>query len=61
MLPLGSMFNDLSGDFPELRAARRARREYLACVVLAILLPAILYGLFVLINTPAPVPVPPAS
>ncbi|WP_370399391.1 hypothetical protein [Sulfitobacter sp. JB4-11] len=57
MLPLGGIFNDLSGDFPELRAARRARREYLACLALAILLPAVLFIIFALTNTPTPPPV----
>lgn len=50
MLPLSGIFNDISADFPELREARRAYREYIACLIATLLLPAILFGLFVLLN-----------
>lgn len=50
MVPLSGVFNDLSADFPELRKARHAHREYIACLIVALLVPAILLGLFVLLN-----------
>ena len=50
MLPLSGLYSDISNDFPEVRAARRAQREYILCLLAAVLLPAVLFGLYLLIN-----------
>ncbi len=50
MLPLSGLFSDISDDFPEVRAARRAYREYIACLLAAVLLPGLLFLLYALTN-----------